>query len=373
MNAPHATIDAPVLPDLAPPAQARPTDPVGRPGPIGKAMRRKEDLRLAAGKGRFLDDLGHEALAAAFLRSPHAHARIRDIDISDALDVEGLVAIYTYEDLDGRVAEPLPLLIPHPSLRAPKTGYPLANGVVNHVGEPVVMVVATDRYIAEDVVDRIRVDWEVLPAVVGLREAFEARHAVHEDVPDNVAAHMVQSTGDVEAAIASAPHQLELNLHIERSASTPLEGKGVYARWDADDRSLRVYSSTQTSTSVRFALAAKLNIPVDRVEVVTPDVGGGFGVKIMHPWPEEILVPWAAIRLGREVKWVEDRREHFISSAHERAQEHTVRVGFDEDGRILGLDVRFLHDNGAYTPYGIIVPIISSTQLLGPYKFGAYR
>src|SRR5690606_12425496 len=196
------------------------------------------------------------------------------------------------------------------------------NGVVNHVGEPVVMVVATDRYIAEDVVDRIRVDWEVLPAVVGLREAFEARHAVHEDVPDNVAAHMVQSTGDVEAAIASAPHQLELNLHIERSASTPLEGKGVYARWDADDRSLRVYSSTQTSTSVRFALAAKLNIPVDRVEVVTPDVGGGFGVKIMHPWPEEILVPWAAIRLGREVKWVEDRREHFISSAHERAQEH---------------------------------------------------
>ena len=336
-------------------------------------MLRKEDLRLAAGKGRYLDDLGHEALAAAFLRSPHAHARIVDIDVTDALGVDGLVAIYTYEDLEGRVAEPLPLLIPHPALHAPKTNYPLANGIVNHVGEAVVMVVATDRYLAEDAVDRIRVEWEVLPAVVGLQAAFEARHTVHDDVPDNVAAHMVQVTGDVDAAIAAAPRTLELNLHIERGASMPLEGKGVYARWDADDRSLRVYSSTQTSTSVRFAIAAKLDLPVDRVEVVTPDVGGGFGVKIMHPWPEEVLVPWAAIRLGREVKWTEDRREHFISSAHERAQEHTVRVGFDDEGRLLGLDVRFLHDNGAYTPYGIIVPIISSTQLLGPYKPGVYR
>ncbi|MEN3310384.1 MAG: aerobic carbon-monoxide dehydrogenase large subunit, partial [Micromonosporaceae bacterium] len=143
--------------------------------------------------------------------------------------------------------------------------------------------------------------------------------------------------------------------------------------WDAADRSLRVYSSTQTSTSLRFALAAKLDLPVDRVEVVTPDVGGGFGVKIVHPWPEEVLVPWAAIRLGRPVKWAEDRREHFISSAHERAQEHTVEVGFDGEGHLLGLSVRFLHDNGAYTPYGLIVPQVTSTQLLGPYKPGAYR
>jgi CO/xanthine dehydrogenase Mo-binding subunit len=350
-----------------------PADQAQASGPFGAAIPRKEDLRLAAGDGRYLDDLGHHALAAAFLRSPHAHARIVDIDISDALAVEGLMAIYTYDDLDGRVAEPLPLLIPHPALHAPKTGHVLAKNVVNHVGEAVAMVVATDRYIAEDAVDRIRVEWEVLPAVVGLENAFVANSSVHADIADNVAAHMVQEVGDAPAAIESAPRQLSLQLHVERSASTPLEGKGVYARWDIDDRSLRVYSSTQTSTSVRFALAAKLNLPVDRVEVVTPDVGGGFGVKIMHPWPEEVLVPWAAIRLRREVKWVEDRREHFISSAHERAQEHTVRVGFDDEGRILGLDVRFLHDNGAYTPYGIIVPIISSTQLLGPYKLGSYR
>jgi aerobic carbon-monoxide dehydrogenase large subunit len=340
---------------------------------FGEPIARREDPRLVAGDGRFLDDLGAGALAAAFVRSPHAHARIVDVDVAGALDVDGLVAVYTYEDLDGRVAEPLPLLIPHPSLHAPRTAHPLANGVVRHVGEPVAMVVALDRYLAEDACDRVLVTYEPLPPVVGIDAALAADHAVHDDVPDNVAAHMIQEVGDARAAIAAAPHRLELDLQIERSASMPLEGKGVYARWDAADRSLRVYSSTQTSTSVRMALAAKLGVPVDRVEVIAPDVGGGFGVKIVHPWPEEVLVPWAAIRLGREVKWVEDRREHFVSSAHERGQRHTVRVGFDDDGRLLGLDVEFLHDNGAYTPYGIIVPIITSTQLLGPYKPGAYR
>jgi len=340
---------------------------------FGEPIARREDPRLVAGDGRFLDDLGAGALAAAFVRSPHAHARVVDVDVGGALDVDGLVAVYTYEDLDGRVAEPLPLLIPHPSLHAPRTAHPLANGVVRHVGEPVAMVVASDRYVAEDACDRVLVAYEPLPPVVGIDAALRAEHAVHDDVRDNVAAHMIQEVGDTRAAIAAAPHRLELELQIERSASMPLEGKGVYARWDAADRSLRVYSSTQTSTSVRMALAAKLGVPVDRVEVVAPDVGGGFGVKIVHPWPEEVLVPWAAIRLGREVKWVEDRREHFVSSAHERGQRHKVRVGFDDDGRLLGLEVEFLHDNGAYTPYGIIVPIITSTQLLGPYKPGAYR
>jgi aerobic carbon-monoxide dehydrogenase large subunit len=340
---------------------------------FGEPIARLEDPRLVGGDGRYLDDLGPQALAAAFVRSPHAHARVVEVDAAEALEVPGLAAIYTYEDLDGRVAEPLPLLIPHPDLHAPRTAYPLANGVVRHVGEPVVMVVADDRYLAEDACERIRVAYDPLPPVVGIQAAVRAEHAVHDDVPDNVAAHMVQEVGDARAAIAAAPHRLELDLEIERSASMPLEGKGVYARWDAADRSLRVYSSTQTSTSVRFALAAKLEVPVDRVEVVAPDVGGGFGVKIVHPWPEEVLVPWAAMRLGREVKWVEDRREHFVSSAHERGQRHKVRVGFDDDGRLLGLEVEFLHDNGAYTPYGIIVPIITSTQLLGPYKPGAYR
>jgi CO/xanthine dehydrogenase Mo-binding subunit len=340
---------------------------------FGERVPRVEDPRLVTGDGRFLDDLGHDALEAAFVRSPHAHARVVDVDVTEALEVDGLVAIYTYEDLDGRTNERLPLLIPHPTLTHGRTQYALANGEVNHVGEAVVMVVASDRYVAEDAASRIRVDYELLPAVVGVAAARAAEHLVHDDVPGNVAAVMVQQTGDAAAAIDAAPHRLELDLEIERSASMPLEGKGVLARWDPDDRSLLVHTSTQTSTSVRQALAAKLGLPVDRVEVVTPDVGGGFGVNNVHPWPEEVHVPSAAMRLGRPVKWTEDRREHFVSSAHERGQLHHVRVGYDDEGRLLGLDVEFWHDHGAYIPYGLIVPIITSTQLLGPYKPGAYR
>ncbi|MGH8835257.1 MAG: aerobic carbon-monoxide dehydrogenase large subunit [Actinomycetes bacterium] len=339
---------------------------------FGSPIPRREDPRLVTGNGRYVDDLATGALAAAFVRSPHAHARVLDIDVTDALAVPGLVTIYTYEDLDGRVAEPLPLLIPHPALTHPRTAYPLANGIVHHVGEAVAMVVATDRYLAEDAAMLIRVDYDPLPAVVGVTAAKRAEKLVHPDVPGNVAGRMVQEHGDAREEIISAPHTLLLSLSIERSASMPLEGRGVVARQDADG-TLRVYSSTQTSTSLRAALAAKLDLPLDRVEVIAPDVGGGFGVKIVHPWPEELLVTWATRRLGRPVAWTEDRREHFVSSAHEREQEHLINVGFDDEGRILGLDVQVWHDNGAYTPYGLIVPIITTTQLLGPYKPRAYR
>ncbi|MCW2616953.1 MAG: coxL [Modestobacter sp.] len=341
---------------------------------FGEPVRRREDARLIIGKGRYLDDIGSAAtLAAAFVRSPHAHARITDVDVEGALDVEGLVAIYTYEDLHGPMAEPLPVLIPHPQLTAPRTGYPLAKDEVNHVGEAVVMVVATDRYIAEDAVERIVVTYEELPVVVGVDAARAAKDAVHADVPDNVAARHHQETGDVEPVLAAAAHTMSFTQYIERSACMPMEGKGVHARWDAADSSLRVYTSTQASTSVRAAIAAKLELSMDKVEVIAPDVGGGFGVKIVHPWPEELLVPLAAIALGQEVKWVEDRREHFISSAHERQQRQEVTVGYDDDGRITALDVRIWHDNGAYTPYGIIVPIVTATQLVGPYVIPVYR
>jgi aerobic carbon-monoxide dehydrogenase large subunit len=340
---------------------------------FGARVQRVEDDRLVRGRGAYLDDLGPGALAAAFVRSPHAHARITDIDVSGALDVPGLVAIYTYDDLTARLGEPLPLLIPHPALAHGRTPYPLARGEVNHVGEAVVMVVAADRYAAEDAADLIDVSYEPLPAVVGIEAARAARHLVHEDVPGNVAANAVQEHGDTAAAIAAAAHVLELDLEIERSASTPLEGRGVLADWDEQAASLRMWTSTQTSTGVRAAVAAKLGLDLSQVDVITPDVGGGFGVKIVHPWPEEVLVPWAARLLGQPVKYTEDRREHFMASAHERAQLHHVTVGYDDDGRILGLDVRFWHDNGAYVPYGLIVPIVTSTQLLGPYKPAAYR
>ncbi|MGZ4452640.1 MAG: aerobic carbon-monoxide dehydrogenase large subunit, partial [Nocardioides sp.] len=343
---------------------------------MGAKVARVEDDRFVRGHGRYVDDVVPDALHAAVLRSPHAHARIRSIDVDAVLDLEGVHAVWTYEDLAPlapAMGEPLPLLIPHPTLTHGRTQYALAKDEVNYVGEAIAFVVADDRYLAEDALDRIVVEYDLLPAVVGIDAARAAERLVHEDVPGNVAARMEQANGDAAAAIAAAPHTLSLDLEIERSACMPLEGRGVAARWDTDNGRLQLWTSTQTSTGVRAAVAAKLGLDLMRVDVITPDVGGGFGVKINHPWPEELLVPLAARLLGRAVKFTEDRREHFISSAHERGQQHHVEVGFDDEGRLLGLDVRFWHDNGAYTPYGLIVPIITSTQLLGPYKPGAYH
>lgn len=342
---------------------------------FGESVPRVEDQRFLRGRGRFVDDVlvGPGTLHAAVLRSPHAHARILDIDVSAVLDLEGVHAVWTYDDLDGVMADPLPLLIPHPALTHGRTQLALAKDEVNHVGEAIAFVVADDRYVAEDAVDRIRVSYELLPAVVGIEAARAAVHLVHDDVPGNVGARMEQHHGDAPAAIAAAPRRLSLDLTIERSSCQPMEGRGVVARWDPDTSRLTVWSSTQTSTGVRGCVAARLGLDLAQVDVITPDVGGGFGVKINHPWPEELLVPMAARALGRPVKFTEDRREHFISSAHERGQVHHVEVGFDGDGRVLGLDVTFWHDHGAYSPYGLIVPIITATQLLGPYKPGAYR
>ncbi|QVQ53686.1 xanthine dehydrogenase family protein [Spiractinospora alimapuensis] len=342
---------------------------------FGEPVARVEDDRLIRGKGRYTDDLAAntDALASAFLRSPHAHARIRDIDVSDALEVEGLVAIYTHDDLTGAMAEPLPLLIPHPGIVDGRTPHALAKDEVCHVGEAIAMVVARDRYVAEDAVERIRVQYDMLDPVVGIAESRDGSTYAHADMADNVAAHLVQESGDARAAVEAAPHTLELDLDIERSAGMPMEGKAVYAQWDGREETLRIYSSSQTSAGLRAAVAAKLELPLSKVQAVIPDVGGGFGTKIVHPWPEELMVSWAARTLGRDVRWAEDRREHFIASAHERGQLQRVRVGFDDEGRLLGLDVEFWHDNGAYLPYGIIIPIVTSTQLLGPYKPANYR
>ncbi|MCP4225822.1 MAG: xanthine dehydrogenase family protein molybdopterin-binding subunit, partial [Actinomycetia bacterium] len=339
---------------------------------FGQPIRRNEDQRLVTGQGSYTDDVGPDAWALVIVRSPYANARILSIDTSEAKALDGVIAVWTYDDLPGRLSEPLPLLIPHPSLVAARTQDVLARDRVRHVGQSIVAVLAKDRYIGEDAAELVFVDYEPLPVVIGIDGAL-GPNLVHEDAPGNIAAAHQEHVGDVDGALAGAPNVLELDLDMERSMGSAMEGRACHARWDRHARKLRVQNATQTPTSVRFALANILEMPDEQVDVVAIDVGGGFGTKIIHPWPEDILTAWAAISYDHEVKFTEDRTEHFISSSHERAQRHHVKVGFDDEGRILALDVDFIHDNGAYTPYGIIAPLITATQLPGPYKLPNYR
>src|SRR5205809_636994 len=273
----------------------------------------------------------------------------------------------------GPLNQPTPLLIPHPELTHPRTPCPLAVDEVRYVGELVALVVADDRYLAEDAARLIDVDYEALPAVVELEAAgADGSPRVHADVPGNRAARVAQHVGDPDAAFARAAHVFRERLAIERSCGSPLETRGVVADYDARTTTLRAWISTQAPLPIKNGLARLFGLPEFKVDVIAPDVGGGFGTKIMLFYPEEILFPAAAFRLGRAVKWIEDRSEHLTSSSQERGQLHEVEVATDEDGRILALRDRFLHDAGAYTPYGIIVPLITSTQLPGPYRLCHY-
>jgi carbon-monoxide dehydrogenase large subunit len=341
---------------------------------IGARVPRNEDPRLLRGLGSFVDDIEPGGvLHAACLRSPHAHARITSIDADRARALPGVHLVLTAAEL-GELNQPSPLLIPNPGLTHPRTQRPLAVDEVRYAGELVAFVVAVDRYVAEDAVGLIDVVYEPLPVVTDLEKAGNAgAPLVHADVPENRAARVVQRVGDPDAAFARAAHVLPERLYIERSCGSPIEARGVVADYDARTGQLKVWSSTQAPLPIKNGLARIFGLPEFKVEVVAPDTGGGFGTKIMLFYPEEILVPYSAMRLGRPVKWTEDRLEHLVSASHERGQLHDVEVACDAGGRILGLRDRFRHDAGAYTPYGIVIPLITSTQLPGQYRIRHYQ
>ncbi len=340
---------------------------------FGAPVQRQEDPRLLRGRGTFVDDIDLPTmLHAAILRSTHAHARILTIDATAARELPGVHLVLTARDL-GEKLEPSPLLVPHHALTQPRTQLPLALDEVRYVGEAVAMVVADDRYIAEDALDLIEVDYEPLPVVHNLAvAAAEDAPLVHSDVPGNLASHLAQTVGDPDSVFAEASHVIREVMVIDRGAAMPMECRGVLARWDAQEGMLTCWISTQGPIPIRNGLAAIFKLPEHKVRVIAPDVGGGFGTKIMMFYPEEVLVPLAAIQLGRPVKWIEDRREHFISANQERSQEHEVEYAFDDQGILLAVRDRFLHDAGAYTPYGIIVPIITACTLPGPYRLRHY-
>ena len=344
---------------------------------FGAAVRRNEDSRLLTGQALFIDDVELPGmLHAAFLRSQVAHARIRKIDVSKALRRPGVIAVYTAADL-GAYWQAGPLLVPAPPIPGlifnPRMQVPLAKDKVRHAGEPLAVVVAESRYIAEDALDDLLVDLDELPVVVELEPALATDAAlVHDDVASNVASHAHQTKGDYRSAAAKAALVLKRRFHYEHGISSPIETRGVVAQWDARARHMTIWDTTQAPVFVRNGLAAILGLGERQVRVIAPFVGGGFGPKIMMFYPEEVTLPWIAMRLNRPVKWIEDRFEHFFATTHERGQIHDAEIALDRDGRILGVKDVFLHDTGAYNPYGLTVPLNSQCTLLGPYVIPAY-
>ncbi|MBI3514032.1 MAG: xanthine dehydrogenase family protein molybdopterin-binding subunit [Proteobacteria bacterium] len=344
---------------------------------VGAPVTRNEDARLLTGRALFIDDvkLGN-LLHAAVLRSPLAHARIRAIDTSAARARAGVVGIFTAADL-GAMCKPGPVVVRPPPLDGvtfnARTQMPLVKDTVRHVGEPIALVVATSRYVAEDALDDIEVDYEALPVAADLEASARAdAPRVHDDLADNVAAHVRQTIGDYAAAARNAARIIKRRFSYDHGCSSPIETRGVVAAWDAKADRLTVWDTTQAPVFLRNGLAGVFGFSERQVRVVAPFIGGGFGPKIMMFYPEEILIPWAAIKLGRPVKWIEDRAEHFVATTHERGQIHDAEVALAADGRILGVKDVFLHDTGAYDPYGLTVPINSQCTLLGPYVVPTY-
>ena len=346
-------------------------------GFIGRSVKPDKLSRFLTGNGMYVGDVRLPSmLHAALLRSTHAHARIRSVDVKKALGLDGVVGVWTGREIENRIS-PFPesfeihpirwLEGVKPVLRGPRPTA-LAQAKVHYVGEPVAIAVAEDRHRAEDAVDEIGVDYETLPVVVDPHDALKASATlVHEESKDNVVFSFSVNKGSVDDVLGAAPYTLRERFRHHRYCAAPLECRGVVAWVEPKTNILTVWSSTQMPHLVRRQIAAQLDIPEETVRVIAPDIGGGFGPKVFV-YPEEILVPFLALQLGRPVKWIEDRAEHFISTAHGRDQHHEVELAFDETGRILGLRDRFLLDNGAYNPMGLTDAYNTAAHLQGPYK-----
>jgi aerobic carbon-monoxide dehydrogenase large subunit len=338
---------------------------------------RNEDARLLTGRAPFVDDVQLPGmLHVAFVRSEYAHARLTNVDVSAARQRPGVVAVYTAADL-GDYDTPAPLLVPPPPIKDlafnPCTHRALVTDKVRYVGEPIAMIVAESRYIAEDAIRDVIVEVEPLDAVVDLEAALQnASVRVHEQLPSNVAAHVVQGKGDYAAARARADVIVTRRFLYDRGASAAIENRAIVASWDPQAEELTIWDTTQAPIPIRNGLAARLGLSPAQVRVVAPFVGGGFGPKIMMFYPEEMILPWASIRLARPIKWTEDRQENFYATTQERGQVHEAEMALTRDGKILGVRDHFLFDTGAYDPYGLTIPINTQCTLLGPYDIANY-
>lgn len=341
---------------------------------IGRSVRRLEDPALIRGQGRFLDDLSLPGQThAAFLRSPVAHGRIRRIDTEAARALPGVRAVLTLADLRPVLtADRLPLQFRSATLPAGITPFVLNDNEVVYVGETIALVVADSRAIAEDAAALIDLDIEELDPVADCRDALdEAGPRVYAGRADNVFSRFRQAYGDAATGFADAAHALTLSLKQHRGGAHPIEGRGVVASFDRFADQLTVWSSTQLAHEARGFLVEMLGRDENGVRVVTPDVGGGFGAKYLF-YPEEIPVAAACLLTGLPIKWVEDRREHYLAAIHERDQYWDFEAAVDADGRLLAVRGRMVSDAGAYVPQGINLAYNASTAFPGPYVLPAY-
>jgi carbon-monoxide dehydrogenase large subunit len=337
---------------------------------FGAKVRRREDPRLITGRGRYVADVALPGmLHVAVHRSPHAHARIVRIDASEARRQPGVVHVLLPSDV-ARLGR-LPLLVPHKSLFSPVCSEILPQAIVSYAGQAVVLVVAERAAEAADALDALHVEYEPLPAVASLDAALRADGPrVHP--AGNVASHFVQRVGDATGALARADVVLRERFPLHRGAGMAMETRAIAARWDADLGQVTVWSTTQAPQILRRMLARYLGLAEHAVRVVTRDIGGGFGPKAIV-YSEDLLVPLLARTIGRPVRFVETRREHLLAVTQERDQWHEVELGLTRDGTIVALRDVFVHDCGAFVSWGIIVPLITSVSVPGPYRVPNYE
>jgi carbon-monoxide dehydrogenase large subunit len=340
---------------------------------IGAPIRRREDRRLVTGRGKFAADIRlPDMLSAVIFRSPHAHARIRSLDLDAARRVPGVVAAWGAAELAdvGRI----------PMRMSPRTEVvqclqrPIAIDKVRYVGEPMAVILATDRYCAEDALEMVAVEFEEFPAVTHAVEALApGAPIIHEGFGRNLAERIVMDRGDAQRALAQAAVRVAHRFQVQRHTGVPMETRGLLARYDAGTGVLTMWGPTKVPHYNRSVLARLLGFPDSRIHFLETDVGGGFGVRGEF-YPEDFLIPWAAIRAGRPVQWVEDRREHFVATNHSREQWHDIEIGATRDGKIVALADRIHADMGAYIrTHGVVVPDRTAAMLPGPYRIEHYH
>src|ERR1700752_173869 len=339
---------------------------------VGKRVKRTEDPRLIRGLAHYVDDIALPGtLHVAFVRSIYAHAKISSIDTSAALAAPGVVAVYTGKDVSEKIG-PVPCAGALPDLKVPDHRV-LATNKVYFVGHPVAAIVATDRYAARDAVDLVMVDYEELPVVTDVEAAAAGGPVIHEGFNDNIAYRLTSGEGDIDAAFAAADRTVKQRVLHKRLAPITMEPRGVLARYFPGEEELTIWSSTQIPHLMRTQVAIMIGIPENKLRVITPEVGGGFGSKL-NVYAEEALLGWISMQLGKPVKWIETRRENFQATIHGRAQIGTIEVGVKNDGTITGLRYNVVADLGAYhqllTP---AIPTLTGLMLSGAYRIPAIQ